>query len=135
MPMRSASSSLARVKLICRWASAPWAPISAAAPACGSTAAPSTAAAMQQRRGGYGHLLLRREGAQQVLLAHMRDFVRHHRGQLRFGFGGHNQPGVDADVAGWAGKGIDARVIDDEKVVAAGLVAAGRDERLPRVWT
>ena len=79
-----------------------------------------------QRHGRNRHLLLHLERAHQVLLAHVCKLVRDNGREFRLGLGGQDQPGVDADVSGRSGKCIDAWVVDNEKVVIAGTLAAGR---------
>jgi hypothetical protein len=63
-----------------------------------------TRATKQDGRGERGqhrhlHLLLLAEHARDVPLRDVRDFMREHRGELRFGLGGADQAGVHGDEA------------------------------------
>ena len=64
--------------------------------------------------------------AQDVVLGHVRDFVREHAGDLVFAIGRQHQPGVGADVTAERGEGVDLPVLEHEEGERLrGLVAAG----------
>ena len=51
--------------------------------------------------------------ARRVPRGHVADFVRHGAGQLSFGFGHPDQPGIDENIAARQREGIDGVVLDD----------------------
>ena len=60
-----------------------------------------------------------------MVLGHVRHFVRHDRGQFAFVLCRDDQPGMDADIAAGHGEGVDLVVVDGEQPVMLGRVGAG----------
>ena len=61
-------------------------------------------------------------------LRNVRNFVRHDSGQFRFGLRGENQPGMNTDEATRHGEGVDAGVVDREKLEPERGVVADRHQ-------
>jgi len=59
------------------------------------------------------------------MLGDVGDFMRHHRCQLRFVLGEHDQAAVHADHAARHGPGIDGAVVDGEEAEVHPVVVAG----------
>ena len=117
-PIRSASYSFSRVKLICDCIASAWAE---AMPA--DSAGPDPADEPGRRNGQrerrqrvQQRALLARERARHVVLRHVRDFVRQHRRELGLALRQQDETGVDADVAARQREGVDRGIADGEEL-------------------
>ena len=136
MPTRSASFSLARVKLICCCMAAPCAmemPPSAAS--LDPVAAPSRMDGEDGRHGRDALPALRAHAPRDVALGDVRDFVREHAGELRFVARGQHQSVVHADETAGQRERVDGVVAHEEELealrgIAGGLGHDARAERL-----
>ena len=64
--------------------------------------------------------------ARHVVLGHVRDFVRQHRGQFRFALRGDDQSGMHADVAARQREGVERGILDQEELeILAHVLAVG----------
>jgi hypothetical protein len=75
-------------------------------------------------------LLLLAEHARNVALGDVRDLVREHRGELRLGVGGADQPGVHPYEAARKREGVDGGIAQDEELEVVARPA--RHAREPR---
>lgn len=114
MPIRSASSSFWRVKLIIPcWVPAS-VPVRAAIPACGLAIASRIEPRHRPSQRRIALLIFHRAG--EMPLRHVGDFVRHDRGQFALVIRVAEQGGVEDHIAAEEGEGVDLVVINQIEV-------------------
>ncbi len=132
-PMRSASYSFSRVKLICVWIA------SACADAMRRRGRLSRRRGTGARRGDgqrergqrvEQRALLPGEQARHVMLRHVRDFVREHGRELGLALREEDETGVDADVAAGQRERVDGRIADREELEVLAAVGHRGDEAM-----